>query len=90
MECVLCKTILGNNEKNIAIKFNDENYCRGCYEVSNLFDINNNIMNDVKIPNIKEKPNGVNKVKSKFICPRCKIPMEKNCLKCRLKNPLWR
>lgn len=95
MECKLCKTILHNNDKNLVIKFNDENYCIGCYEVSILFDINDTenkkeIKKEIKeIKEIKNINREV-KIKNNFVCPKCKIPMEKNCSKCKLKNPLWR
>jgi hypothetical protein len=88
MECILCKKILGNDEKNIVIKHNNENYCVGCYDVIFLFgDINKQ---QVKKENV-EKP--VKKIISSYKCPRCKtayIKSEKNCSKCNLKNPMWR
>ena len=91
MECKLCKTILHNNDKNLIIKFNDEIYCIGCYEVSILFDINNDIENKKEIKKeIKREINKEFKIKNNYVCPKCKIPMEKMCSKCKLKNPLWR
>jgi hypothetical protein len=88
MICILCKSMIGNDEKNIIIEHNNEKYCRGCYDVLDLF--NDNIKSN---KNNLEKPNDkkVEKnIKNKTVCPKCKIPMDKNCSKCKLKNPLWR
>jgi len=88
MECTLCKKIVGNDEKNIVIKHNNNNYCVGCYDVIFLFGDDNSVKKAVEKPLILvEKPL---KVVNNYKCPRCKIPMEKNCLKCKLKNPMWR
>jgi len=86
MECTLCKKIVGNDEKNIVIKHNNNNYCIGCYDVIFLFGDDN----ETKQVKIQDEKQVEIKIKNNYKCPRCKIPMEKNCLKCKLKNPMWR
>ena len=97
MECILCKKIIGNDEKNIIIKHNNNNYCIGCYDVIFLLgdnNVDNNvdkyISNNKSVDKYISNNKSVKKVVNNYKCPKCKILMDKKCSKCNLKNPMWR
>ena len=95
MSCQMCNCECAVNPQKQGIKpgvmHNEKLYCHECKDVLDFLGDDTPKKPKKKEVEKPKKPNNPKPThKSYIMCPKCKIPVEKQCTGCKFKNPLAR